>query len=71
MKTALDQHQLGIYDVPRYTISLIKEAASTFHANLDASFRKTSTDTSKTSAKTKIANIFMLSFSIQNMCPSG
>ena len=32
MKTALDQHQLGIYDVPRYTISLIKEAASTFHA---------------------------------------
>ena len=32
MKTALDQHQPGIYDVPRYTISLIKEAASPFHA---------------------------------------
>ena len=38
MKTALDQHQLGIYDVPRYTISLIKEAASTFHAKTRCQF---------------------------------
>ena len=31
MKIALAQHQSGLYDVPRYAISLVKEATSPFH----------------------------------------